>query len=344
MAIGDINAGYMGIAHIIKKELDPVNPAVISSRKVVPLRFESADISAKQSVNAPDLVMGDWDRDAYNYGKIEHNGTISGPITESFISSQITGESVFEWASSRDTDCGLLDFRDIELYYYCGRARAFKDFMANSLTFTAQAGEVATFSVDTIGVFAADWNKDCAGAPKSNTNDDFGLIVDVDGGNFPHYPDSEKLLTWDKLSLSINPTVGDPLPTDIPSVIDVPFQNFTFTVSNSVEPQFSLGQGDLNPYQLVEGIRQISGSLTAFNLPEFDGFQKFEDYCAGNEHQITFSLSTCCEPYRPAAPFSVTMKVRFHRIEPSLSTGVITSNLAFTGVSHQSGVPWDRTP
>jgi hypothetical protein len=61
MAIGDINAGYMGVAHIIKKELDPIDPTLITSRKVVPLRFESADISAKQSVNAPDLVMGDWD-------------------------------------------------------------------------------------------------------------------------------------------------------------------------------------------------------------------------------------------------------------------------------------------
>ena len=93
------------------------------------------------------------------------------------------------------------------------------------------------------------------------------------------------------------------------------------------------------PYDLAPGIRQISGSLTVFNTPDFNGAEKFEDYCAGNEHLIKVKIESLCA----AAGEEVEMRVRFHRIEPSLTPGVITSTVGFTGVSHQTGYPWDVT-
>jgi len=38
---------------------------------------------------------------------------------------------------------------------------------------------------------------------------------------------------------------------------------------------------------------------------------------------------------------AITMNVRFHRVQPASSTGLITSTVAFTGVGHQNGLPWE---
>ena len=76
-----VNPGYRGIA-------------VVGGTNV---RFASADISAKQEVQADDLIMGDWDRDAWVYGKIEVGGSISGPVTETFASL----DGIFGWACTR---------------------------------------------------------------------------------------------------------------------------------------------------------------------------------------------------------------------------------------------------
>jgi hypothetical protein len=281
-----------------------------------------------------------------------------------------------------------------------------------SLTITAQAGEVATFSLDVIGIDADDWEN---------------------GTSPPAKTAAEKLLTWDKVNVSIIPNVNiadiaDPLlnPPDTPSftssgtdgnadpnstyscpdsattftdpkdvpyydighpsnnpddqtaednvflksfptnpsldtrAVQLPFQNFTFTVTNNVEPQYSLSQSNLKPFDVVPGQRQISGSFTAYNVPDFHGFDHFDDYCAGvlcgpdypidaedptcsggapniNEHLIRFSLSSDCT----STGADIIMRVRFNRVEPTLSSGVITSNVAFNGVGHQSGEIWE---
>ena len=68
--MGSVFPGYRGLADI---------------GGVGQVRFADASITAKQEVEAPDLIMGDWDHDAYVYGKIEVGGTISGPVTETFV-------------------------------------------------------------------------------------------------------------------------------------------------------------------------------------------------------------------------------------------------------------------
>jgi hypothetical protein len=393
-----IYAGYRGVATIAGTQL----------------RFENADIAAKQTVNMPDLVTGDFDRNAYNYAKIEYGGNISGPITESFLAGS---DSILKWACQRNNDfstaprCGGLTSNDIYLYYYCNKARQFRNFLVNSLTITAQAGEVATFSLDVIGIDADDWENETSP---------------------PHKTAAEKLLTWDKVNVSIIPNVNiasfhDPAdnppntpdssstpnsgfadpnssytcpdstntftdPKDIPhynehptnnpddqtatdnvylrsfpgnpsfdtQAIQLPFQNFTFTVANNVEPQYSLSQSNLKPFDVIPGQRQISGSFTAYNVPDFHGFDNFDDYCAGvlcgpnfpfenddpscngptiNEHLVKFSLSSECPD--PDIGAEIIMRVRFNRVEPTLSAGVITSNVAFNGVGHQSGELWE---
>ena len=156
-----------------------------------------------------------------------------------------------------------------------------------------------------------------------------------------HFTDAEKLITWDKVNLSITKNTGDSPGNDCPDQTDldnnIDFSNFEFTVSNNIEAVYGLGQNNLLPYDIVPGLRHISGTLSAFNAPGFDGVDQFEDYCTGNEHTLTVSIASGCISRNS----NISMKVRFHRLEPTLNTGVIMSTVGFTGVTHQSGAPWD---
>ena len=301
-ANGLVNAGYRGIADIAGTQL----------------RFADANITARQEIEAPDLVMGDWDRDAYVYGKIEVGGSISGPVTETFVSA-LSGTSLLEWACGRTTDCGELTTNDVHLYYYCGSDREFTNLYVNSFNFSVAAGEVSQFSLDVIGTGAQD----------------FGTTSPA-----PAFQDAEKLLTWDKVNVSLLSSSSDTQGGDPGSFVGLGFSNFEFTVNNNVQPLYGLGQADLFPFDIVPGIRQISGSLSVYNTPSFNGADAFDNYCAGNESVLRFSLGSTCI----GQTIDVDLRVRFHRIEPTLNSGAIISTVGFTGVSHQSGAPWDIAP
>jgi len=301
-ANGLVNSGYIGIADIAGTKL----------------RFENATITAKQEIEARDLVMGDWDRDAYVYGKIEVGGSISGPVTESFVSA-LSGTSLLEWACGRVTDCGSLVTNDIHLYYFCGSDRLFNNLYVNSFNFSVSAGDVAQFSLDVVGTGA----------------NDFGTTSPT-----PVFQDAEKLLTWDKVNVSLLTPSSDTEGGDPGTFVGLGFSNFEFTVNNNIETLYGLGQANLFPFDIVPGIRQISGSMSVYNTPSFNGAEAFDRYCAGNESVLRFSLGSTCI----GQTVDVDLRVRFHRIEPTLSPGAIVSTVGFTGVSHQSGSPWDIAP
>jgi hypothetical protein len=299
MAVGDLNAGYRGLATIGGTQV----------------RFSDANISAKQQINAPDLVMGDWDRDAYNYGPISYDGSISGPVSEGFLEG---AESAIKWVTKRIGTCGTLDRKDIGLYYYCNRSREFSDFYGDSIDFNVSAGDVANFTLNVKGVDADPWG-DAAPPEKKN---------------------AEKLITWDKVNATIAKTGGNPDSTELPDPIDsIILQSFQFNVANNLEYQYALSQSNLKPFDIIPGLRQLSGSITIYNVEEFEGYDTFDGYCAGSEHFITFSLSeggACSIPEQ-----EIQMKVRFERINPTLNTSVVTSTVGFTGVGHQVGEYWE---
>ena len=312
-----VNPGYRGIAY-----LDAIGGGTN-------VRFASADVSAKQEVVADDLIMGDWDRDAYYYGKIEVGGSISGPVTETFTggiaacgATSSGDEGVFQWAATRTAPCGSLTESGLTLYYYCdsdtgeGRSKAFTGMKVNSLNFSCTAGDVAQFSIDVMGKSASTWNESA----------------------IPHFTTSEKLITWDKVSVGIgtpgcsSETRGDAghMPTAA-EVLLLNYQSFSFDISNNLEAAYSLSQANLFPVDIVPGLRSISGSLTAYNAPNFNGFDTWDDYWADGIVPLTFNVGN----------LSIVMNVRFHRVQPASATGLITSTVAFTGVGHQDGAPWE---
>lgn len=276
------------------------------------VRFADASITARQEINAPDLIMGDWDHDAYVFGPIEVGGTISGPVTETFVSGSGGGSGIWAWGVTRTGDCGTLSDADTTLYYYCDsessgayNSRAFTGLMVNSLNFSCAAGDIAQFSIDLLGRTAGSW---VAAVP-------------------PHFTDAEKLMTWDKVGVTITPGAN---PEFTPPA-NIAYSNFDFTISNNLETVYSLGQANLFPFDIVPGLRTITGSISVYNTPQADGKDRWDDYLASEVSTIGFSIGT----------LAIDMKVRFHRVEPASSVGPIVSTIGFTGVSHQTGSAWE---
>ena len=294
--MGNVYPGYRGLANI----------AAVGN-----VRFGDAGITARQEVEAPDIIMGDWDHDAYVYGKIEVGGSISGPVTETFVAGS-GGGGLWDWAIKRNGDCGTLTESEVTLYYYCGgsdqRARTFTGMLVNSLNFSCAAGDVAQFSIDILGAGVAANNGWLSSDP-------------------PHFTTAEKLITWDKVLVEIT-SVGD---SDFPLPANIAYSEFNFTVSNNLETVYSLGQANLFPFEIVPGLRTITGSISVYNTPESNGADAWDDYLAANVGTISFDIGG----------LAIDMKVRFHRVEPASSTGPIISTIGFTGVSHQTGSAWE---
>jgi hypothetical protein len=273
------------------------------------VRFSDAGINARQSVDAPDLVMGDWDHDAYNYGKIEVGGSVSGPISETFISGAGGGVGLWNYAVKRYGECGDLLSADTTLYYYCGtdgnNSRVFRNMFANSIEVSCSAGDVGTFSLDLAGDYAEPWTSVTP----------------------PHYTTAEKLVTWDKINVRL--LYGGDNEFTVPT--NIAYSNFSFTIGNNLTPVYSLGQTNLFPYEVVPGLRTISGSLSVYNIPQSDGALTWDSYNGGGEGQIQFDI----------AGLEITMRVRFFRVEAASSATPIISTLGFVGVSHQTGSEWE---
>lgn len=281
--MSSIHKGYMGYANIGGTNI----------------RFGDANITVRQDVNIPDLVMGHFDRGAYNYGKIEIGGTISGPVTENFADN--AGNSVWDWAYNRDS-CGALTPKEVALYYFCDAggngSRTFPVLLANSVNFSCAAGDVAQFSIEVIGADKPSW-----GGPVG------GVTI----------TDTEKLVTWDNVGLTIT-SGGVVVPTN------ALLSSFDFTVANNCEAFWALGSTDLYPVEIVSGLRTITGSISAYDPQAFDGVDSYGGYDADSGRAtMSFNIGNT----------AVSFKVSFHRSEPVLNSGAIISTIGFTGTGIQ---------
>jgi hypothetical protein len=176
--------------------------------------------------------------------------------------------------------------------------------LVNSLNFTCAAGDIANFSIDIMGSSAGAWQ-----------------VQDP-----PHFTDAEKLITWDKVNVQVGGT--GPGASVLTSVN---YSNFDFTIGNNLEMVYALNQANLFPFEIVPGLRTITGSLSVYNTPEVDGVDRWDDYLASNFSSIVFDVGG----------LTITMQVQFHRVEPASATGPIISTVGFTGVGHQTGSEWE---
>lgn len=284
-----VHPGYMGYA-----EIEDIT---------TPLRFTDGSVTVRQDVNIPDIITGHWDHLAFNYNPIEVGGTLSGPVTDTFA--QSGGNSVWDWATAR-TDCGEVAERDISFHYYCDTSgntnRLFERMRVNQVSFSCAAGDIAQFSLDIIGTSAASFS--------------------TGGGT---HEVEEKLITWDQCQVTIT---GGTSAGDLTSN-DWGFQNFEFTLANNITPVYAIkeaGTQTLFPYEVVPGQRTITGSLSVYDIPGVNGFDKWADYNAYEQSTMEFKIGAT----------TVSFKVYFHRIEPASSVGPIVSSIGFTGVGVQT--------
>lgn len=288
--MANVNPGYMGWA------------TFTGTSGSTQFRFADCNLAAKQDINAPDLITGHWNRQAYNYGKVDISGSISGPVGELFGTA---GTGMWAMATARDS-CGQLNQGSLQIHYYCSPGVGDNTFTygaakVNSITFSCAAGDVAQFSMDMIGAQSAD-REDISGT----------------------FETPEKLITWDKVGLKVTPgTISGP----DQQVFDSPyFSNFEVTFGNNVEAVYALGQPNLYPFALVDGITTITGSVSAYNIPEMFGAYNWDAYEAAGTGTVQFNVGP---------DIIVNLNVQWHRVEPTASVGPIISTVAFTGVTTQ---------
>jgi hypothetical protein len=306
--MSNIHPGYRGLADI---------------EGIGPVRFGDASLSYKQAINAPDMIMGDWDHDAYCFDKIEVGGSIGGPVTETFIAGT-SGGGLWDWGVKRSTTCGTLSTKNMTLYYYCGgeyNARKFSGMLVNSLNFSCAAGDMSNFSLDLMGT-----GLDENGIPWPN----YGWMTESPPEYTAFAFPAERIITWDKIGITITP--GENAEFTPPDTIA--WSNFDFNISNNLQPVYAIRDREkqnLYPFEIVPGLRTVSGTLSAYNAPQSNGKDRWDDYFAHQVSTIGFFIGD----------LEIDMKVRFHRVEPTSSTGPITSTIGFTGVTHQTGTAWE---
>jgi hypothetical protein len=275
------------------------------------LRFADCSLNAKQEVITPDVMTGDWNKQAFYFGKIEVGGSIGGPFMDSFITGG-GSNSLWNWATNRGTsNCPNQFESTFNVFYYCAQNsivnyRAFGGLLCNSFTLTATAGDLVNFSMDVIG------NSSSKFTSQTNTRQ----------------TTKDKVVTWEKLQVTVTPDEPDTGGGSAHTIVSDQIQNFEITIANNIEAVYNIGAGaTLFPYQLLLGQREITGTITLFNAHDMNGYESYDDYTAGdNLGTVAFTLG--------ANTYSV--KCRFARLETNSNFGPVTSTLAFRAVGPQT--------
>ena len=274
-----IHMGYMG-------------SATIGTTKVM---ITSSSLNPAQAIEAPELVMGDFNKRGVNYGKIEVGGNIAGPVAEDSITDLVTK------VETRVTDGDKLSNEDdIEIFYYKLAGRKFTDCQINSLQISVTAGDVAQFTVDFMGL-------------KAETLSGTANIADC-----------QKLVTWDKCTC-----------TGAFPVTQVQSYTFTYGNALQRIYKIASSEQDLFPAEILAGIRDITGSLSFYAENAIDtdlavwptgkfGADKWDDYEA-----TTDSVSFTC------GPVTIGAKVMYSRGEANAQTGPMIYTVNFVGVCEQ---------
>jgi len=262
--------------------------------------MSGSSLNPTQGVEAPDLVAGAKMRRGWVYGKVDPTGNVTGPLHED-------SESLWDAAFERDDDGNGIDHMkntiNIEIAYYQGGGWSFSNCVLNSLAISATAGEVVTFTAD----FAA----------KS--------IVTKSDSYTP--VDCAKLMTWDRVVFGI---------TGIDDVTN--FQSVNFTINNNVQKPYAIqaSVGNLYPVDLPCGVREITGTVSAYAqkniwdiVNDSDvGADSWSDYTATSAKKtVVFSVAGASSNI-----IDVTFEAVFHRPEGSGQTGLAVYTMNFTAI------------
>jgi hypothetical protein len=273
-----IHMGYMGSADI--------------GGTVV--KITSSSINRVQTVEAPELVQGDFVKKAVNYGKVEIGGNISGPCAENSI------VSLWTQATSRIADGDHMSTPvDITIAYYKSASQSFAGCYINSFQLSVTAGEVAQFTIDFMG----------KGVPGESTATGSSTTTAC-----------EKLITWDKCSF----TGG--------SVPDTQVQSYTMTVGNGLQRAYVLNQDDLYPADVLAGMQNVTGSVSIYGDGSPQGQMPLGVFGADHWDDYTPATDVQAITVTIGAGVTASANVMFNRPEANAATGPTIYTVGFTGV------------
>jgi len=281
------------------------------------IKITGSSLNPVQAINAPDLVQGEYNKRAWNFGPVETGGNITGPCGDTTTVNLATD------AWDRDNTVGdkLLNTVEVEIYFYkaaTNSGRKFSDCQINSYALSVTAGDVATFTADFFG-----------------TNVTPVISSALSAADFVA---CEKLITWDKCGISsITPAIVGI--TDFEQQI----QGWSLNINNNLKRIYNVGQksddvdldGKLFPVEILAGIRDVTGSITLYadeknnalltilGVTPWFGADAFDDYDVANKTQFTFTVGSS---------IAIPLYCTFARTEMNAMTDTMTYTLNFTGL------------
>lgn len=293
------HVGYMGFCRL--------TPTTGGTGTV--LKITGSSLNPVQAINAPELVQGEYNKKAWNYGPIETGGNVTGPLGEA------TAANLTDYAWYRDNDYGdiMANQIDVEIYYYKASTnnsgRKFNGCQINSYALSVTAGDVATFTADFFGK-------------------DVQIVANTEALSDPTLVACERLITWDQCSIEADAIASI---TDF----DDQIQGWSITINNNLKRIYRVGQADLFPVEILAGIRDITGSLTVYadtgnaalldklGVQPYAGANQWSDYAVGGTWSMIFKISTL---------ISLDLLCTFARTEANAMTDTMTYTVNFTGL------------
>ena len=226
MANSLANPGYLGIAVINSVPFRCTDMSLVPSQDVV---FYDHTIGLKDVVPAKgsgtktasiDPAFINKQKIVWRGSTISYSGSISFPITSGEDGSNLP--MIFNLAKYGNSF-------DIFITYNCLVGRTFRNCKINSFSLNVTAGDIVTVTVNIIGMD----------------------VEDSDPGD--SFKDSQKLITWDKVTL-----------TGASDSIDMSeAQAFSMEINNNIKTIYT--HNNLKPRELRVGMQEVRGSITLYN-------------------------------------------------------------------------------
>lgn len=242
--MSNVKTGYMGIASI-----DTGGDTFL-------IRCTDFNLNPQQDVSFYDHVIGlndtipvDSDTKGEEVGVIQTQkkywrpspitiqGGMSFPAAYPNIpGSSINFQSLFDFAKYGD-------YFDLDFKYFCGSGRKFENCRVNNFSLSVMSGDIVNISVDIMS--------------KNMIDSDSIETTSV----------AQKLITWDKVQLTLNGDLG--------GIADVNnLQGFDFTINNNAQAIHTASPSDqtnkLLPYDLRLGTQEVTGTLYIYKKQGHD--------------------------------------------------------------------------
>jgi len=232
MAVGDVNAGFLGYAIINGTTIRCTDFSVNPRQEVL---FYDHVIGLRDSIpSGINIFDGKDDVGNLNKQKILfrpgvkiYQGAISFPATETSM------VAMFDLARTGD------EF-EMEFKHTCGISRHFYGCRVNTYSFSVASGDILNISADIMAIQGED-----------------SSMVDL-------ITNEEKLMTWDTITVKCSAITSDNSNKGISSV--------DFSVNNNCMPIYTAGANNgaggmqkLSPYVIRVGMQEVSGSINYYN-------------------------------------------------------------------------------